>query len=190
MKDNFGNEDENKENRNIPDCCYDFPVQRLENLNAVSGSAGPFTVTEGTVYVLPVPVNVISVNVDADDSLTDPLPEEGRSRRKLRVLLTFIADISIDDLAFDAELNFYLVRNSCKSTIPLGPVSAFTVTPGVGASVALTHAFRYLDKDVEPGNYTYSVQLAPGSNVTGLEGLLGASVIIQSATLSAIAAVV
>jgi len=185
MKDNLENENENTEYKNKLGCCECLPIQRFKDLNAGSGSAGPFTVTTGTVFTLPAPVNIASVSVDVGDLLTDPC-----FSRKPRVLLTFIAGIGINDLSLSTTLNFYIVRSSCNSTVILGPVSQLAVTTFPTFPFNVGHAFKYLDKDIEPGNYTYSVQLASGSTVTGLAGVLGASVIIQSATLGAIAAAI
>ncbi len=190
MKENFGNEDKNTKSKNVPDRCCCFPAERLIDLNLGSGSTGPFTVTEGTVFTLPQAVNVVSVPVNADECRIDPRLKEGCCRRSLRVLLTFIADISLNTLAISTTLSFYLVRSSCKGTMPIGPLPTFVITTGIDLREAVTHAFEYLDKDIEPSDYTYSVRLAPGSTVTGEEDLLGASVTINSATLSAIAAFV
>jgi len=189
MKDDFENEEENMEHKNKLERCLCLPVQRLVDLNLGSGSAGPFTVTTGTLFTLSTAVNVVSVPVNADECRIDPCLRENCCRGELRVLLTFIADISINALALGTTLNFYLVRSSCNSTVLLGPFSTFTLTLNLGTLLTVGHAFEYLDKDIEPGDYTYSVQIAPGSSVTGAV-TLGASVLVQSATLSAVAAFV
>lgn len=186
MNDCFENEEENIGN-NILNCCRCFPVQRLVDLNLGSGGAGPFTVTVGTVLTLTAPVNVVSVSVDADECRIDPCLRECGG--ELRVLLTFIADISTNTLSLGTTLNFYLVRSSDCGSVILGPLSTFTLTTGLGTPLAVAHAFEYVDRDVEPGNYTYSVQIAPGSTVTGAV-VLGSSAVVNRATLSAVAAFV
>lgn len=190
MKDCFGNEEEYMGHKKTQDCCQCLPAQRFEDLSNGTGSAGPFTVTTGTVFTVPTPVNIVSVSVNVDDFLTDPFLNEGSCCRKSRVLLAFTANVSINPLAVFTTLNYNLVRSSCNSTVILGPLTTFGFTTAPGFPFVVANGFRYLDKNIEPGNYTYSVQIAPGSSVTGLAGLLGASVTINNATLAAIAAAV
>lgn len=165
-----------------------FPIKRIADMDLGTGSAGPFIITTGTVFTLPASVNIVSVPVDADDFLTDPLLRDACFCRGLRVLLTFIADISINPLSTGARFNFQIVRNTRDgSPVAIGPTNTFEVTTG-GALLVITHAFEYIDKNIQPDDYLYSVQLLAGSTVSGPVETVGASVSIVSATLSATAA--
>lgn len=193
MKSNTGNEGEecgSPERKRKPhlDSRCRFPLQRLVDLTLGTGAAGPFTITAGTIFTLPVPVNVVSVTADADNFLKDPLLGEAWVYRDLRILLTFFADISVNSLSDGGTLVFQLMRSSSRGApVPLGPQSTFSITVGLGTPLVVAHAFEYLDKGLEPGDYTYSVQLVTGSDVIGV---VGGAINILSATLSVIAAVV
>jgi hypothetical protein len=191
MKDYLENKRVNPECKSILDrsCC--LPAQRLVDLNLGSGSAGPFIVTTpATVFTLTTAVNVVSVSVGADDFTAGLLPKEGCGCRKSRVLLNFFADVYLSDVAVATTLNFQLVRSNDNVTVPIGPVSTLNLTSAPGFPLVAAHAFNFLDDNIEPGDYTYSVQISPPSSVSAGPGVVGSYATVTLATLSAIAAAV
>lgn len=165
-----------------------YPLQRLVALNAATGSAGPFTVSAGTLFTLPAPVNVVSVLVDADDFLEDLSFDDGWFFPGLRTLLTFTALINLNTLTLGTTLNFQLVRSTREGAVTLGPVFTFSMAIAAGLAQIAPFTFQFLDSGIAPDDYTYTVQLAPGSSVTGAL-VLGASVSVTNAMLNAMAAV-
>lgn len=135
-------------------------------LNSATGGAGPLPILETP---LSQPINVTSVSLDV----------RGQSDETVRILLIFTAILNLP-LDVVAVFNFQILRSNGTSTIPVGPTFTFSKTVAVLA--AESFAFQFFDSNLEPGMYTYTVTLAPGSLIAVTPGTT-----ITNATLSAIA---
>ena len=135
-------------------------------VNANTGGAGPL----GIIAALASPINVVSTTINTCCIGTT------------NNLITFTTNISIP-VALVATLNFQVVRSSCVgSPVPIG--STFTYAETVAALTTRSFSFSFLDTNVAPGTYTYTVQLVPGTTIT-VAGLA-----ILNATLSVTATAV
>lgn len=145
-------------------CNNSFPRRQVA-LNASSGSVGPLPIIT-TLFA--EPLNVVSTTIDT------------RNIGFANILLHFSGIVNLP-LGISVTLNFQIRRSSSESgTIGVG--STYTFSTLVDVLEAEAFSFQFLDADVEPGFYTYSVQLSTNSII---DITPGASV--QNAVLSALA---
>jgi hypothetical protein len=136
-----------------------FPIQ----INSSTGSAGPL----GVITALTIPINVVSTSINTC------------CIGKSDILVQFTSTINIP-VALTTTLVFQVYRSSCiGNAVPVGSPYTFALT--AGALTSQSFAFTFLDNDVAPGTYTYSVQLISGTTTTV------AGVSISNATLSIVA---
>lgn len=145
-------------------CNNSFPRRQVA-LNAGSGGVGPLPIIT-TLFA--EPLNVVSTTIDT------------RNIGESNILLHFSGIVNLP-LGISVTLNFQIRRSSSESgTIGVG--STYTFSTLVDVLEAEAFSFQFLDSEVEPGFYTYSVQLSTNSII---DITPGASV--QNAVLSALA---
>lgn len=129
-------------------------------VSAATGGVGPL----GCIAALITPLNVVSTTINTCCiGSTDNL-------------INFTSTINLP-VSLTTSLNFQVVRSSCiGSPIPIGPT--FTFAEAVSCLTTRNFSFSFLDANVAPGTYTYSVQLTSGTLTTAI----GLSII--NATLS------
>lgn len=146
-------------------CCC--PIDTV--LNAATGGAGPLPAI--VIGDLTQPLPVVSVTVDI-----------GR-RCDPSVLLKFTTLISLPTAVEQtvlATLSFEVVRSVNNGTpVKVGPSFTYSIT--ATTLVTDSFAFQLFDSDVQPGTYTYTVQLSTNTAIS----LAGATLI--DSTLSALA---
>ncbi len=148
-------------------CNNNFLPRRQVALNANSGGVGPLPIIT-TLFASPL--NVVSTSIDT------------RNIGVANILLHFSSIINLP-LGISVTLNFEIRRSSSESgTIGVG--STYTFSTLVDVLEAEAFSFQFLDSDVEPGFYTYSVELSTNSII---DITPGASV--QNAVLSALAVI-
>lgn len=115
-------------------------------LNASSGSVGPLPIVT-TLFA--APLNVVSTTIDT------------RNMGSTNNLLNFTSIVNLP-LGISVTLNFQIRRSSNEGgTIGVG--STYTFSTLVDVLEAEAFSFQFLDSHVEPGFYTYSVELSTNS---------------------------
>lgn len=136
---------------------------RQAALNASSGGIGPLPVA-----TLTLPINVVSTTIDTRDMC------------RTNNLLTFTSVITLPATA-TVTLNFQIRRTVNDGTgTNVGSTYTFAVT--AAALLAQSFSFQFLDINVQPGFYTYSVQLSANSAISAPVGTS-----INNAVLSVLA---
>ncbi len=133
-------------------------------LNASTGGAGPLPVI---TTLLADPINVVSVGIDTSEF------------RRPDILLTFTGIVNLP-LGISVTLNFQIFRSTDDGAAPVGSTYTFSTLVNVLESEAFS--FQFFDTNLEPNNYTYTVQLNTNSIIDITPGLT-----ITNATLSALA---
>jgi hypothetical protein len=134
-------------------------------LNASTGGAGPFPII---TTLLANPVNVVDVTIDTT------------GMRVPVVLLDFTSIISLP-IGISVTLNFEVTR-SLNGGAPVNVGSTYTFSTLVDILEAEAFSFKFFDNNLNPGLYTYSVQLSTNSIIDITPGLT-----VNNATLSALA---
>jgi len=135
-------------------------------LNAATGGAGPLPIIT-TAFANPI--TVVSVNINAS-RISDP-----------SILLTFTGIINLP-LGVSVTLNFELQRANEEGAVTnVGSTYTFSTLATILESEAFS--FQFFDAHVNPGIYTYTVQLSTNSIIDITPG-----VTVTNATLSALAA--
>jgi len=116
-------------------------------LNASSGGIGPLPVIT-TLFA--APLNVVSTSIDTRDF-----------RGSTNNLLNFTSIVNLP-LGISVTLNFEITR-SINSGAPVNVGATYTFSTLVDVLEAEAFSFQFLDADVVPGFYTYSVQLSTNS---------------------------
>lgn len=130
-------------------------------LSSSAGGAGPLPIISTS---LSDPINIVSTTVNTCCLGT------------ANNLISFTGIINIP-LALALTLNFQIVRSSCiGGSTNVGPT--FTFSEAVSIIGAEAFSFQFVDNNVAPGTYTYSVQLGTGTLVAS------AGVTITNAVLS------
>lgn len=150
--------DEQSDSRNIK-----RDTQKV-TLNATTGGAGPLPII---TTLLADPINVVSTGIDTSDF------------RRPSVLLTFTGIVNLP-LGISVTLNFQIFRSTDDGAAPVG--STYTFSTLVNVLEAEAFSFQFFDYNLEPNNYTYTVQLNTNSIIDITPGLT-----INNATLSALA---
>jgi hypothetical protein len=119
---------------------------RQAALNASSGSVGPLPIIT-TLFA--EPLNVVSTGIDT------------RGMQKTNNLLNFTSIINLP-IGVSVTLNFQ-IRRSLNGGAPIGVGSTYTFSTLVDVLEAESFGFQFLDPDVEPGFYTYTIQLSTNS---------------------------
>ncbi len=121
-------------------------------LNAAEGGIG----TLPSLAAFAAPVNVVSTAADS------------RFAGVTNNLLHFNCIISLPNNA-SVTLNFQ-VRRAANNGLPvsIGGIHTFSLT--AGSLESHSFGFQFFDANVQPGFYTYSVELAASSSVTGTVG--------------------
>ncbi len=133
-------------------------------LNASTGGAGPLPIIN---TLLADPISVVSTTIDVSE-MSNP-----------SVLLNFSSIISLP-LGISVTLNFQVNRSTDDSAARVGGTYTFSTLVNVLESESF--GFQYFDADLEPGVYTYQVQINTNSIIDITPGLT-----IVNATLSALA---
>jgi len=141
------------------------PPQKIVQLNASTGGAGPLPIIT-TLFA--DPINVVDVSIDTQD-MNEPA-----------VLLDFTSIISLP-VGISVTLNFEITR-SLNGGAPVNVGSTYTFATLVNVLEAEAFSFKYFDNNLTPGVYTYSVQLSTNSVIDITPGLT-----VNNATLSALA---
>lgn len=142
--------------------------------NVIPGRQVALNASSGGVALLPTtaltaPINVVSTTIDTRDMC------------RTNNLLTFICNIILPATT-TAALNFQIRRSLNDGTATtVGSTYTFVATTPAAVLLAQSFGFQFLDTDIQPGFYTYSVQLSPGS----VASVTGAS--ISNAVLSVLA---
>ena len=127
-----------------------------------TGGAGPITPspTTATLNVVSTAVNTCCIGQ------TDNL-------------ISFSTNV-VFSLALTLNLTFQVVRTSCFGTsVAIGPTYSYIRT--VTAAGSENYSFQFVDQDVAPGTYTYSVQVLPGAFTTaGSANLLNATLTVTA----------
>lgn len=134
-------------------------------LNASSGGVGPLPIIT-TLFASPL--NVVSTSIDTRDI--------GETNN----LLNFTSIINLP-VGISVTLNFEITR-SLNGGAPVNVGSTYTFATLVTVLEAEAFSFQFFDAGVQPGFYTYSVQLSTNSII---DITPGASV--QNAVLSVLA---
>jgi len=142
-----------------------FPGNRLVQLNASTGGAGPLPVIT-TLFAQPI--SVVDVTIDTS----------GMNRPA--VLLTFTSIVSLP-VGISVTLNFEIKR-SLNNGAPVNIGSTYTFSTLVNVLESEAFSFQFFDNNVAAGTYTYSVELSTNSVIDITPGLT-----INNATLSALA---
>lgn len=145
--------------------CNERRERRQVALNSSSGGVGPLPIVT-TLFASPL--NVVSTSIDTRDI------------GGANVLLNFTSIINLP-LGISVTLNFEITR-SLNGGAPVNVGSTYTFSTIVDVLEAEAFSFQFFDPSVEPGFYTYSVQLSTNSII---DITPGASV--QNAVLSVLA---
>ena len=133
-------------------------------LSSSTGGAGPLPVISTS---LSEPLNIATTSVNTCCSGTTDN------------LIQFTSVINMP-LALALTLNFQIVRSSCTGgAVKVGPT--FTFREELSVIGAEGFSFQFVDNNVAPGTYTYSVQLGTGTLVAS------AGVTVTNAVLSVLA---
>jgi hypothetical protein len=116
-------------------------------LNASSGGVGPLPIIT-TLFA--EPLNVVSTTIDTREA-----------RSNTNNLLHFSSIINLP-LGISVNLNFQ-IRRSLNDGAPIGVGATYTFSTLVDVLEAESFSFQFFDPDVQPGFYTYSVQLSTNS---------------------------
>lgn len=142
-----------------------FTTRRQVALNAASGGVGPLPVI---TTLLAAPINVVSTTIDT------------RRIGTANNLLHFTSTISLP-IGISVTLNFQIHRSSGNGQpIAVGGTYTFAETVTVLESEAFS--FQFFDPDVQPGFYTYSVELSTNSVIDVTPGCT-----VNNAVLSVLA---
>lgn len=132
---------------------------------SATGGAGPLPVLN---TLLADPINVVTASVDST------------GMHDVSNHLIFTSAISMP-LGISVTLNFQINRISAGGgAIRVGPAFTFTTTAAVLESESF--AFQFTDRNLAPGNYTYTVDISTNSIIDITPGLT-----INNAVLSIIA---
>lgn len=145
-------------------CCSISPYRRQTQVAFGSGcgGAGPLPVLTS---LLADPINVVSASIDTC------------GMKDVTNHLLFTSTISLP-LGIAVTLNFQITRISEDGcSIRVGPTNTFSTIASVLESE--TFAFQFVDHNLKPGNYTYSVEISTNSIIDVTPGLT-----IQNAVLS------
>ena len=115
-------------------------------LNAASGGVGPLPIIT-TLFA--EPLNVVSTTIDT------------RGMGQTNNLLNFSSIINLP-LGISVTLNFQ-IRRSINGGAPIGVGATYTFSTIVDVLEAEAFSFQFFDADVEPGFYTYAVDLSTNS---------------------------
>jgi len=121
--------------------------RRQVALNASSGGIGPLPTATITT-----PINVVSTTIDTRDMC------------RTNNLLTFTCAITLPATVI-VTLNFQ-IRRTVNDGTGTNVGSTYTFAATAAALLAQSFSFQFLDTDVQPGFYTYSVQLAANSSIS------------------------
>lgn len=120
--------------------------RRQAVLNASSGSVGPLPIIT-TLFA--EPLNVVSTSIDT------------RGMTNTNNLLNFTSIINLP-LGISVTLNFEIHRSSINGpTVGVG--STYTFSTIVDVLEAEAFSFQFMDPNVPPGYYTYSIELSTNS---------------------------
>lgn len=133
-------------------------------LNASSGGVGLLS-----TVMITEPINVVSTTIDT------------RDMRRTNNLVMFSGIITLPK-GSSVTLNFQL-RRSLDDGTAVNVGSTYTFVEGAGDLESESFSFQFLDSNVQPGFYTYSVQISANSVISAS----GAS--INNAVLSVLAVV-
>ena len=157
----YRNQNEESEDRQEKEH-KDAPKVRL---NASTGGAGPFPIIT-TLFADPIAVVDVSIST--------------KGMERPAILLNFTSIIALP-FGISVTLNFQIRRSlSDGSAVKVG--STYTFSTLVDVLESESFGFQFADLDVEPGNYTYSIELSTNSIIDITPGLT-----IVNATLSALA---
>ena len=120
--------------------------RRQVALNASSGGVGPLPIIT-TLFA--DPINVVSTNIDT------------RRLGRADNLLHFSSIINLP-VGVSVTLNFQIIR-SLNGGAPIGVGATYTFSTIVTVLEGEAFSFQFFDADVEPGFYTYTVQLSTNS---------------------------
>ena len=127
---------------------------RVVAFSSSTGGAGPLPVLNTT---LSDPINVVSTTVDT------------AGMRDAANHLIFTSIISMP-LGLSTTLNFQIKRISEDSgEIRVGPTFTFSSTAAVLESESFD--FQFTDRNLKPGNYTYSIDISTNSIIDVTPGL-------------------
>jgi hypothetical protein len=121
------------------------PVRQVA-LNAASGGVGPLPIVT-TLFA--EPLNVVSTSIDTSDM------------HQTNNLLHFSSIINLP-LGISVTLNFQ-IRRSSNDGSSIGVGATYTFSTIVDVLEAEAFSFQFFDADVQPGFYTYSVELSTNS---------------------------
>lgn len=136
-------------------------------IESSTGSAGPLPPT-----LLVAPINVVSTGIN-----TCCVGESDN-------LINFSTTVNVPAPGVGAAvlLIFQLVRASCVgSAVPVGSTYTFAITVVAATALSQNFSFSYMDDDVAPGTYTYTVQLAPGTTAVASGATLTNAVLTVTA---------
>lgn len=122
-----------------------YREKRQVALNASSGGVGPLPIIT-TLFA--EPLNVVSTTIDT------------KGMGNTNNLLHFSSIINLP-LGISVTLNFQILRSSRDGAVGVG--ATYTFSTIVDVLEAESFSFQFLDEEVEPGFYTYSVQLSTNS---------------------------
>ena len=133
-------------------------------LASSTGGVGPLPII---TTLLAAPISVVSTTIDTT-RLVRPT-----------ILLTFSSIIALP-LGISVTLNFQINRSTDDGAAKVG--STYTFSKLVDVLESESFVFQFADENLEPGVYTYSVELSTNSIIDITPGLT-----ITNATLSALA---
>jgi hypothetical protein len=126
--------------------CGEYRERKQVVLNATSGGVGPLPIV---TTLLAEPINVVSTTIDT------------REMDSTNNLLHFSSIINLP-LGISVTMNFQITRSSNQGgTIGVG--ATYTFSTLVDILEAEAFSFQFMDSNVEPGFYTYSIQLSTNS---------------------------
>lgn len=131
-----------------------------------TGSVGPLAVSTSTDLNRDLPITSVTI--------------ETKDLKDVDALLNFTCQINLPEGA-NVNLIFIIkkyVDKGCEQVIG----SSYVYTAVAANTQAESFSFQFLDKDINPGKHTYSIQLAKNSTIAGTPG-----VTITNGTLSLIA---
>lgn len=146
-------------------CDFSSSKNKQVVLNASGGSVGPLPCIT-TLFA--EPINVVSTTIDT------------RGMKSTNNLLLFTGIVNLP-LGVSVTLNFQ-IRRASKDGSSIGVGSTYTFSTVVDVLEAEAFSFQFMDEEVEPGFYTYSVELSTNSIVDITPGCS-----VHNAVLSVIA---
>jgi hypothetical protein len=149
--------------------CSESRPRRQVVLNASGGGAGPLPII---TTLLAEPLNVVSTSIDTR-------PVGGNTNN----LLNFTSIINLP-LGISVTLNFEIMRTR-NDGAPVNVGSTYTFSTIVDVLEAEAFGFQFFDANLEPGFYTYSIQLSTNSIIDITPGAT-----VQNAVLSVLAVAV